>query len=783
MSAPTLLQCMQALAGVCDYAHSLDGQGFSGPDAPLGHELAHMPEELWTPRQKHRAWRMTRKYQRQLTGFGIDWEAIPEPPDPGPPPERQRPEPWQGERQRNRARSDQAAESRVVLQADEFAVHFSYNEAMVEAIREVPGRKYRDRVNYVPRNEPLAAAALLRFCERFNVTVGDDARAELERLAELAGPLPSPRSLMIGEDGTLEVRFPKDRRLIDEVKKNVPGVSWDQKAVCWRAPVTAAAAIGALGFAHAHGLEVTDTVMERVEQIQEEAAQLADASRATDADLQVDGLGGELYPFQRAGVAYALQAGRCFIADEMGLGKTVQALAVALARDAFPLVIVCPASLKLNWAREAARWVPGRQVLVLDGLDSYGTNLYRVADIIIVNYDLLRFETKPSKSNRRPPPIGHLAELVAIDPAAVVFDESQYVKNSKAIRTYAAKLLAKGRELVLLLTGTPLLNRPQELIAQLQVLRRLEEFGGFWNFARRYCEAYHNGWGLQMGGAANLEELNQKLRASCYVRRRKEEVLKELPAKRRAVIPLAIDNWSEYRAAERDAVRWFGQRAVAEEEFLASIEQLPADERREAIRAHRMSAEQTAARAEVLTKMAALKRLAARGKLEAAFEWIDAFLESGEKLVLFAHHREIVEAVTERYKCPSITGDTPSIQRQEAVDRFQAQPAVQLIVGNLRAMGTGLTLTAASNVAFLELAWTPGDHDQAEDRCHRIGQEESVTAWYLLAADTIDEPLAQLIDSKRVVVYTGTEGEEPPEEQQAGILAQLREWLEGRADG
>lgn len=219
--------------------------------------------------------------------------------------------------------------------------------------------------------------------------------------------------------------------------------------------------------------------------------------------------------------------------------------------------------------------------------------------------------------------------------------------------------------------------------------------------------------------------------------------------------------------------RWFGERAAEDVEFQESIADLPEAERRRRRTERRQQAEYRAAQAEHLTKIAALKRLAAQGKLEAACAWIDDFLESGEKLVVFAHHREIVDALAARYGCPTITGDTKPIQRQEAVDRFQTQDNVRLIAGNLQAMGVGLTLTAASNVAFLELAWTPAAHDQAEDRCHRIGQHDSVTAWYLLGEDTIDEPLAELIDGKRAVVGTATEGEIPEEELRSGIMAQL----------
>jgi SNF2 family DNA or RNA helicase len=261
-----------------------------------------------------------------------------------------------------------------------------------------------------------------------------------------------------------------------------------------------------------------------------------------------------------------------------------------------------------------------------------------------------------------------------------------------------------------------------------------------------------------MGGASNLSELNERMRATCYVRRNKADVLKELPAKQRADIVVEIDNRREYQRAESDLINWLGDRAESDAEFLASIAHLSEAEQRDAKDERRESAEQRAAQAEQLVRIEALKQLSARGKMKAAIDWIESFLETGEKLVLFAHHVEIVEALAEKFSAPNITGSTPIERRQEYVDRFQNDPDCKLIVLNIRAGGVGLTLTAASNVAFVELDWTPAAHDQAEDRTHRIGQSDNVTAWYLLGENTIDQEIAALISKKRAVVDAATDG-------------------------
>lgn len=292
------------------------------------------------------------------------------------------------------------------------------------------------------------------------------------------------------------------------------------------------------------------------------------------------------------------------------------------------------------------------------------------------------------------------------------------------------------------------------------------------------CNAHKTRFGWDFSGATNLEELNERLRATCFVRRTKQEVLTELPPKSRAVVPIEIDNRREYDRAEKDVVAWLGQQAAKEEAFLASVASLSPSEQARAISERRMGAEETAARAEQLVRIEALKQLSAKGKLEAVSEWVESFSETGEKLVIFAHHQAVVEELAQRFNAPSITGQTSVERRQEYVDRFQTDPACRVIVCNIKAGGVGLTLTAASNVAFVELEWTPAAHDQAEDRCHRIGQTDSVTAWYLLGQGTIDEEIMALIEGKRIVVDAATEGREPL--VGIGILSELISRLQGQ---
>ena len=477
------------------------------------------------------------------------------------------------------------------------------------------------------------------------------------------------------------------------------------------------------------------TVLERLRAEHEKARATVAASRATSAepiDAIVGRLGGELAPYQWAAVRYALDARRAFLADEQGLGKTVEALAALEADDAFPAIVVCPASLKLNWERETGHWLPHRSVAVIQGRGAAPAP----ADITILNYEVVG---------------AHLRRLAARGPRALVIDESHLCKNPRAKRTHSVRRLAESLPadgLRLALTGTPVLNHAEELISQLRVIGRLEDFGSGARFARAFS------------GEFVEERLHWHLRRRCFVRRRKQEVLPQLPPKRQVVVPVALTNTREYRLAEQDVIAWLREQPLDLRELNARIA--------------------ATLRAERLAQIGTLQRLAAAGKLAAALAWIEDFLASGEPLVVFARHVEVQRAALERFpQAAHLLGADSLIERDAAVRAFQEPDGPQLLIAATRVAAQGITLTRASNVAFLELEWTPAMHDQAEDRCHRRGQRDAVTAWYLLAAGTIDETMAQLIQHKRGLVAAVTDGRR--NDDAGGMLdAVVRELRGGR---
>ena len=525
-----------------------------------------------------------------------------------------------------------------------------------------------------------------------------------------------------------------------------------------------------------HDVEVTGRALEVLEQLRAEHRQAAGAvrrSRATASEPiepAASALGGELAPFQWAAVDYALRARRAFLADEQGLGKTVEALAALEADGAYPAIVVCPASMKLNWERETQRWLPHRSVAVIHGRLAVPPR----GDITILNYEIVA---------------AHRQALSRPRARAIVIDESHYCKNPSAKRTQAVRAVAASvvpDGLRLALTGTPVLNHADELIAQLRVIDRLTDFGSGARFS------------AQFRGRLSEERLHWHLRRHCFVRRLKADVLPQLPAKRQVVVPMALTNDSEYRLAERDVIAWLRTQPLDLSTLNAKIA--------------------STLRAQRLAQLGTLQRLAARGKLAAALAWIGDFLASGEALVVFARHVEVQHAVIERFPdALHLLGEDSMGAREAAIASFQHTGGPPLIVAATRpgityrpptpggpppgrptgqpptaaagrrrdpdealirqarhrAATDGRTVgrrrgarrqavrhlrAAASNVAFLELEWTPAMHDQAEDRCHRIGQHDAVTAWYLLAATTIDETMARLIQSKRATVAAVTDG-------------------------
>lgn len=484
----------------------------------------------------------------------------------------------------------------------------------------------------------------------------------------------------------------------------------------WQKPywISAAAIIEEMAAAFPDG-EQSEAFQRRLA----EARVIGEKSTAVESDFQLEhfGNGKELMPFQKAGLEFTeATGGNCMISDQMGTGKTVQSLAyLQLHVERRPAIIVCPASLKLNWEREARAWLETDDRIVVVNT---GKPKPLDADIIIVNYDVLKKWTQA---------------LQSVDPQIIVFDESHYIKSPKSLRSKAAKELATTIPHKILLTGTPVMNRPSELWNQLQIIDPdTYPDSRFFKWHLRYADAHKIWIGRKsvydFSGASNLEELAQSLK-TIMIRRTKAQVLAELPDKRRQTIQIPIDNRKEYDTVENDFLTWIAEQKGAD-------------------------AAERVTHVEELAKIEALRQVAIRGKMKQSIAWISDFLESGEKLVVFATHRATIDTLMKEFPkiAVRLDGGMGMDERQLSVDRFQNDPEIRLFVGNIQAAGVGITLTAASDVVFLELGWTPALMEQAEDRCHRIGQENAVNCVYLLAEKTIDASIAAMLAQKQGVI-------------------------------
>lgn len=415
--------------------------------------------------------------------------------------------------------------------------------------------------------------------------------------------------------------------------------------------------------------------------------------------------------FQVRGVRFLIgREGRAIIGDDMGLGKTYQTIAyLQLHPEIRPAVIICPASLKYNWQREFDKHAD------MDAEVLEGTRPGRLSGKLwIINYDILG---------------AWMPKLLAAGVQCAVLDECHRVKNRKAKRTQAAKVLTRVCPHVIGLSGTPIVNGPVEFFPILQMVAP-KDFKSFTDYAFRYCgpkQGFGGHWDFR--GASNLAELHRRI-SPYMLRRSKAEVLPELPKKTRTVIPVKIP-MKEYNRARDLFIDWLTENKGAE-------------------------AAKRARGAEALVKLGQLKQLAAWGKLKAIKEWVADWREDApdQKLVVFAVHKSVVAALVAAFpEAVVITGDVGLKARQKIVDRFQNDPNCWLFVGNIRAAGEGITLTASSTVAMVEVGWTPAEHDQAEDRVLRIGQTAAhVDAYYFVAKGTVEEQIMELIDAKRDVV-------------------------------
>lgn len=685
----TVYQAMHELAIRCDGARGIDGAGFNKWDSPLGKQLAATPPDRWSPKQLWAGYLLARKYQHQLIDYGVDFNSIPKPVDP----------------------------------------------STIKLIATAPGR-----------------------CSNCQGTIetGSEFRWGAERGSRLhiecskVKAKPKLRRLIArDQDGrfalTIEWFDPDRERIADDIRA-LDGRLWDKQRKVWLVRPSEPNLAFLLNLIEARGFEISSEDLSALTEEQRKYVALRERSEAKSSTGRIDALidalvppGYSLFPFQRAGVEYAYDAKRVLIGDQPGLGKTRQYLATVLLHGALPSLIVCPSSVKYNWKREIRMIKPDASVFVAEGLQC---EIPRDVDFVVTNYDILASGTR-EVTKRHYAPIFTVTgqNLANVGFKSIGLDEVHLVKNGETNRGAACLALAESCDIRIGLSGTPIENRPKELIHQLKVIGRFKElFRTDYKFLTRYTNAEHNGFGMDFSGAAppsRLVELNRILRANCFIRRLKADVWQEMPEKLWVTLPVEFTHRNEMAALLREMreARRRGQPLVG--------------------------------------YFARMRQITGAGKAQAVGTFTETLLSGGvEKLVVFAYHHEVQDHLIDvigkvltrlgkedkaTYTLTKIFAEDSAKKRDEATQRFQHDRHTRVIVCSWAAR-EGITLTEAHHLVFAEQDWTPSKMEQASDRVHRFGATKDVTIYNCVAEGTLDERIGDLLDQKIRIIRAAQDG-------------------------
>jgi SNF2 family DNA or RNA helicase len=443
---------------------------------------------------------------------------------------------------------------------------------------------------------------------------------------------------------------------------------------------------------------------------------------SSDFDFKMSpgfGHGKTLYPYQEVAAEFLERADGCaMISDTVGLGKSAESLTYLQNHSGFrPAIIVCPKSVTHQWYQYCYEWLATNDLIEIIN----GNHDEFMGDIIILNYDILK---------------KNLSQLKTLNSQIIIFDEFHKLKNYKTQRTIAAVDLASEIPHKILLSGTPLFNRTSELWIPLTIIDP-DNYNRhtFHKWHRDYCDSKQTKYGWNFSGNSNTKKLAEKLK-HINIRRNEEDVFDDLPSLIRTVIPVNITNRHTYNKARNDHIAW-----IREEQGKDAADR--------------------ANRAEHLTRIEYLKQLVATGKLKYSIQWINDFLTSEDKLVVFTTHKNITNDLMKEFgkSALKIDGSTPTgKERLNIANNFETNPEIKLLVGNMQAMAEGLNLGASKAVLFLEQSWSPKLHEQCEGRIRGLRQagrgRKLIYSYYINGIDTIDVEIAAMLEAKRKVLDT-----------------------------
>lgn len=482
------------------------------------------------------------------------------------------------------------------------------------------------------------------------------------------------------------------------------------------------------GFLEENGFEYKKVILPR-------DIELVEITPSIDEDLlreMIDYLNFPMKPrdYQIEGITYMINHGNCINGCECGLGKSAQSILYTEVLDLFPCLVICPSSVKSSWLKEWNRWNPNRSIHIIDSKDSENTDWK--ADVTIINYDYLYKRGKSTEGIKL-----RYSRSLSKKWGTVILDEIHLCKNPKSLRSKSVKKIVSKALKVLALSGTLIMNRPQELINILEILGRFRElFPNLQYYLYRYCNAKKTRFGLDCSGASYTSELNEIITHYCYFRKNKRDVLRELPDIIDQIIDCPITNKKEYCKVEEDLI-----------EYLMDID---------------IDKAERAKKAEHLVKIANLKRLSLEGKLKSIEQFIKDWIEGNEdeKIIIFGTLTEPLVELSKKFKesCELVIGESTTEEKMNRVERWKKTK--QILFANIATLSTGVDglQEVCSNMIFIEYPNGPTYLEQAISRLERMGQKNSINIYYLMSQETIDVRLKEIIDNKSRIINAVNKG-------------------------
>lgn len=541
--------------------------------------------------------------------------------------------------------------------------------------------------------------------------------------------------IVIRNTGDFAVSF-KYKPVLANFMRQIPGRKFDVQNKAWIIPIDSRENLEQVANHVSSNFEQVRWIDERVEQLPPDVFAIPPMPELT----VLHGLKFEPKPYQQQGIARGLQLKRFMNADDPGLGKTFQTIGTLHIANAFPCLVICPGSVKYHWQREWTKFTDRRALVLTDDL-VHGWPYYAkngLFDVFITNFESLQkyFVSTITTPKGKPMLFQHIVFKDAVNLfKSVIIDESHRVKDFGAQQTKFTTGIADGiaedKEWKITLTGTPVLNNHTDLIPQLRIMGRLNDFGGSSNFKQRFCSGPNK--------ASNGRELRALLWQTCFFRRTKAEVKKDLPPVTREIIACDLSNRREYDFAERDLVNYLKQ-----------------------YKAETDTKKQLSMRKVAFQKMNVLTQISARGKVKAIVEHAKDFLSSGKKLLIYCELHAVVDELKKAFpKAVSITGREDAKQKQVAIDAFSRNQNVKLaIMSAAGGTGTDGLQNQCSDICLIEHPWHDGGCCQVESRLDRTGQKEPVTARYFQGLNTADEKKWRIVETKKKIADTINGGDD-----------------------